>query len=114
MPAPAGGVWVDLGAGTGSNLEFFGPNLNHFSKVVVFDLSKSLLSTATKRVVANGWGSLVDVVHGDACDFDCEGLPPAGSVDVVTFSYALSMIPDWTKAIRNAFRLLKPVRQHNI
>jgi S-adenosylmethionine-diacylgycerolhomoserine-N-methlytransferase len=24
MPAPKGGVWVDMGGGTGSNLEFFG------------------------------------------------------------------------------------------
>ena len=33
--------------------------------------------------------------------------PAAGSVDVVTFSYALSMIPDWRLAIRNAYRMLK-------
>lgn len=32
-----------------------------------------------------------------------------GTVDVVTFSYALSMIPDWRAAIRNAFRMLKVV-----
>ena len=32
-----------------------------------------------------------------------------GTVDVVTFSYALSMIPDWRLAIRNAFRMLKVV-----
>ena len=32
----------------------------------------------------------------------------AGTVDVVTFSYALTMIPDWRAAIRNAFRMLKP------
>lgn len=50
----------------------------------------------------------MSVVEGDACDFDCPGLPKAGTVDVVTFSYALSMIPDWKKAIANAFRLLKP------
>lgn len=37
------------------------------------------------------------------------GLPAAGTVDVVTFSYALTMIPDWKEAIRNAFRMLKKV-----
>jgi S-adenosylmethionine-diacylgycerolhomoserine-N-methlytransferase len=99
---------VDIGGGTGSNLEFFGKNLNHWSKVVVLDLCPSLVKTAQKRVDEHGWSSFVDVVQGDACDFKCPGLPPAGSVDVVTFSYALSMIPDWNKALQNAFRLLKP------
>ena len=55
----------------------------------------------------------MDVVQGDACDFECAGLPPAGTVDVVTFSYALTMIPDWIKAIKNAYRLLKPVCSMN-
>lgn len=35
-------------------------------------------------------------------------MPAAGTVDVVTFSYALTMIPDWRAAIRNAYRMLKP------
>lgn len=108
MPAPKGGVWVDLGGGTGSNLEYFGDNLNHFSKCVVLDFCPSLVEVAKKRVISRGWESFVDVVLGDACDFDCPGLPAAGTVDVVTFSYALSMIPDWKKAIKNAFRMLKP------
>jgi S-adenosylmethionine-diacylgycerolhomoserine-N-methlytransferase len=51
----------------------------------------------------------VNVVLGDACDFDSPGMPAAGTVDVVTFSYALTMIPDWKAAIRNAHRMLKPV-----
>ena len=73
------------------------------------DLCPALVETAKKRVISRGWESFVDVIIGDACDFDCVGLPPAGTVDVVTFSYALSMIPDWKGAIRNAFRMLKPV-----
>lgn len=107
MPAPRNGIWVDIGGGTGSNLEFFGDKLNHWGKVYVLDLCPSLVDVAQKRVNHRGWSSFVDVVLGDACDFDCPGMPAAGTVDVVTFSYALTMIPDWQKAIRNAFRLLK-------
>jgi S-adenosylmethionine-diacylgycerolhomoserine-N-methlytransferase len=144
MPAPKNGVWVDMGGGTGSNLEFFGDKLNHWGKVVVLDLCPSLVETAQKRVTARGWDSFVSVVLGDACDFDCVGMPAAGmqalayrkshgptvltvshffslilgTVDVVTFSYALSMIPDWKAAIRNAFRMLKVVslnrRHHSV
>jgi ubiquinone/menaquinone biosynthesis C-methylase UbiE len=75
----------------------------------VLDLCPSLVDVATKRVTSKGWSDFVTVVLGDACDFECAGLPAAGTVDVVTFSYALSMIPDWRQAIRNAYRMLKPV-----
>ncbi len=54
------------------------------------------------------WQGLVSVILGDACDFNCPGLPEAGTVDIVTFSYALTMIPDWKKALQNAYRLLRP------
>lgn len=69
------------------------------------------MDVAKKRVLSKGWDSIVSVVLGDACDFDCAGLPPSGTVDVVTFSYALTMIPDWKKALENAFRMLKPVKR---
>lgn len=107
MPKPKGGIWVDMGGGTGSNLEIF-KDLTHWSKCVILDFTPSLCKTAQKRVDSRGWQSLVDVICGDACDFDCPGMPEAGTVDVITFSYALVMIPDWKKAIRNAYRLLKP------
>ena len=74
MPAPKGGTWVDMGGGTGSNLEFFGDKLNHWGKVVVLDLCPSLVETAQKRVRTRGWDSFVSVVLGDACDFECKGM----------------------------------------
>eukprot|EP00976_Prorocentrum_cordatum_P064952 1177707-Prorocentrum_minimum.AAC.2 len=46
MPANKGDVWVDLGGGTGSNLEFFGANINDFKKVVVVDLTPSLVQVS--------------------------------------------------------------------
>ena len=110
MPAVKGGTWVDLGGGTGSNLEFFGDNLNHWGKVYVLDLCPSLVKTAQQRVDSHsGWSDFVQVVLGDACDMENKELPGSGTVDVVTFSYALTMIPDWIGALRNAYRLLKPV-----
>jgi S-adenosylmethionine-diacylgycerolhomoserine-N-methlytransferase len=108
MSAIKDGIWVDLGGGTGSNLEYFGDNLNHWKKIIVLDLCPSLVETAMKRVITKGWESFVDVVLGDACDMHDDRLPKDGTVDVVTFSYSLSMIPDWRAAIRNAFRMLKP------
>jgi ubiquinone/menaquinone biosynthesis C-methylase UbiE len=60
----------------------------------VLDFTPSLCETARRRVAERGWESLVDVICGDACDFECPGMPAAGTVDVVTFSYSLVMIPD--------------------
>ena len=72
------------------------------------DLTPSLAAIAQKRVEQHGWSDLVNVVCGDATDPKLEGLPAAGSVDVVTISYAITMIPNWQDAIDNALRLLKP------
>jgi S-adenosylmethionine-diacylgycerolhomoserine-N-methlytransferase len=59
-------------------------------------------------VKRNGWDGLVEVVVADACDEHAPGLPTKGTVDVITFSYAVTMIPDWRKAIEVACGLLKP------
>lgn len=106
MPTTVGGTWVDMGGGTGSNLEFY-QRLRSWGKVVILDLCPSLVHTAQKRVDERGWSDFVSVVLGDACDSSCPGMPATGTVDLVTFSYALTMIPDWKEAIRNAFRMLK-------
>jgi S-adenosylmethionine-diacylgycerolhomoserine-N-methlytransferase len=103
LPVPAGGRWVDMGGGTGSNLEYFGAAIDQLEKVTVVDLAPSLLQMARQRVQDRGWEN-VDVVEADATQFQ----PNDGAVDVVTFSYALTMIPDWFAAIENAIAMLKP------
>lgn len=103
IPKPEGGVWVDMGGGTGANIENFGEEISKLSKVYVVDLSGSLLKIATDRFQQRGWTN-VEAVEADATKFR----PPEGHADVVTFSYSLTMIPDWFAAIENAARMLKP------
>lgn len=98
-----GGVWVDLGGGTGANLEFIGAPIQQFERVYVVDLASSLLEVASRRAEARGWKQ-VTAVTADATQWQ----PAEGQVDVVTFSYSLTMIPDWFAAIDNALRMLKP------
>jgi S-adenosylmethionine-diacylgycerolhomoserine-N-methlytransferase len=100
---PQQGIWVDLGGGTGSNLEFIKDRVPQLRRAYVVDLATSLLEVARKRFIANGWQH-VDAIEGDATSWQ----PPEGQVDVVTFSYSLTMIPDWFGAIENALRMLKP------
>ncbi|WP_437185735.1 class I SAM-dependent methyltransferase [Planctomicrobium sp. SH668] len=103
IPVPQGGVWIDLGAGTGENAERIGGSINQLSKMYLIDLSTSLLDRAKARVDAHGWNNVFPV-HHDATTFR----PEEGLVDVVTFSYSLTMIPDWFRAIDHAYSLLKP------
>jgi S-adenosylmethionine-diacylgycerolhomoserine-N-methlytransferase len=102
MPVPEDGVWVEMGGGTAANLEFLGPHLAQLKEVHVVDLSPSLLSIAQRRIERHGWTN-VHLHQADATTFQLQG-----AADVVTFSYALTMIPDWFAALENAARLLKP------
>jgi S-adenosylmethionine-diacylgycerolhomoserine-N-methlytransferase len=72
-------------------------------QIYVVDLATSLLDVVEKRVEKNGWSN-VSAVAADATTWT----PPSGSADIVTFSYSLTMIPDWFAAIDNALRILKP------
>jgi S-adenosylmethionine-diacylgycerolhomoserine-N-methlytransferase len=92
-----------MGGGTGANLDFFGASIHRLGKIYILDLSRSLLAVAKQRITAKGWTN-VETVEADATTFQ----PPAGPVDVVTFSYSLTMIPDWFAALENALSILKP------
>lgn len=100
---PEDAVWVDMGGGTGSNLEYFGDRVNKLKKAYVVDLSPSLLEVARERTAEKGWDH-IEAVEADATTFR----PTEGYADVVTFSYSLTMIPDWFAAIDNALAMLKP------
>lgn len=97
-----GSVWVDMGGATGSNLEYLGDVVDSLGHVYIVDLADSLLDIARLRVQREGWTN-VTTVTGDATTFR-----PPDSVDVVTFSYSLTMIPDWFAAVENACAMLRP------
>ena len=66
MPVKKGCVWVDLGGGTASNVEFFSKSIKDwFGAVYVVDLTPSLVEVARKKVKAKGWTN-VFVEEGDA------------------------------------------------
>jgi len=100
---PEGGLWVDMGGGTGANLENFGARIEKLSRVYVVDLSASLLEVARRRSAQRGWTN-VEAVEADATSYQ----PADGPADIITFSYSLTMIPDWFAAIENARSILKP------
>jgi betaine lipid synthase len=109
--AKAGGmVWVDVGGGTARNLEFFSVDTirKYFKHIYVLDVSASLLEVAQRRIDLMGISDIVTIVdHDITVDTVFKVLPKAGSVDIITMSYSLSMIPDQNAAIKNCSKLLR-------
>ena len=103
LDLPENAVWVDMGGGTGSNLEYLSDKIPTLKKVYVVDLAESLLEVCDQRITERDWSN-VQTVAADATVWT----PEEQQVDVVTFSYSLTMIPDWFAAIENALRILKP------
>lgn len=103
LDVPEGGVWLDLGGGTGASLDFMGEKRDRLAAARVVDLSPSLLEVARKRIDERGYHN-AEAVEADVTAY----VPPEGQADLVTFSYSLTMIPDWFAAIDQARRILKP------
>lgn len=103
LPKEEGCIWVDMGGGTGANIENFGDDIDKPAKIYVVDLSNSLLKVASDRFQKKGWNNVI-TCEADATKF----IPEEGYADVVTFSYSLTMIPNWFAAIEHAKKILKP------
>ena len=102
IPLPDDSLWIDMGGGTGSNLEHLGDRMERCRAIRIIDLCPSLLRVADERIRKHGWRN-VETVLADALAYD-----PAGPADVVTFSYSLTMIPEWFRAIDRALEVLRP------
>lgn len=99
LAPPAGSHLVELGAGTGRNVEFLGERARELDLTLV-DLCPSLLSVARRR---HADANNVNVVEADAARWQ-----PVRRADCVLLSYALTMMPDWRGVLDNAHRMLAP------
>ena len=103
LPTPEGGVWLEMGCGTGQCMEYLGDRIHRLSKVYLIDLSPSLLARAQERVDRCRWSNAECRLLDAAVD------PlPVQQADVATFCYSLTMIPDWFKAIDRVRSAMAP------
>jgi S-adenosylmethionine-diacylgycerolhomoserine-N-methlytransferase len=103
LPLETGANVIDMGGGTGNNIEALAPRLSNINSVTIVDLCGSLLNVAKKRIEQKRWKN-VFTAHADATQYK----PDFGQADAITFSYSLTMIPNWFDAINHAYKLLKP------
>lgn len=109
-------IWVDIGGGTGYNIEAMQAYVDvpsFFSRVYLVDLSPSLLDVAKKRFDRLGWD--VKIVCQDARTFRLEDYEKRAKdsdehfgADLVTLSYSLSMIPTYYSVLDAIPSLLSP------
>lgn len=102
LPLAAGVTWVDFGCGTGYLLECAGERARQCRQIYLVDVTPSLLAVARRRVAEGGWTNAT-IVERDATQF-----VPDQPIDVATFSYSLTMMPNWFAAIDHVAELLAP------
>ena len=99
-------IWVDVGGGTGWNIETMARFLdvsNYFSDIYLVDFSPSLCEVARKRFTRLRWSN-VHVVCQDAKFFNTG----KNKADLITMSYSLSMLPNFHVCIDHLASLLDP------
>lgn len=103
-----GDAVCEIGCGTGRNLVALARRYPG-AEIYGIDASEEMLKTARATVIRCGLDSRIRLRRGLAETLDPEasfGL--ARRFDAVVFSYALSMIPRWERAIDRAIDALRP------
>jgi len=93
---------VEIGCGTGRNLEGILNRVGAGGEVLAIDCAKPMLEQCAKRIRKRGWSNvqLIDREYGSTPVTD-------GAAEVVLMSYSLSMIPDWERVVNCAAGELK-------
>ncbi|WP_373489014.1 class I SAM-dependent methyltransferase [Blastomonas sp.] len=96
LAPPSGGTVLEIACGTGRNLQHIARRYPQ-TTLYGFDISEEMLSSARAKL-----GDRAALAYGDACEFDSKALFGVPHFDRIIFSYSLSMIPDWTRALDQA------------
>jgi S-adenosylmethionine-diacylgycerolhomoserine-N-methlytransferase len=106
LAPPVGGQVLEIGCGTGRNLVEAArrwPYANFHG----FDISRVMLKKAAAKIGKAGLSWQVELAQGDATSFP-ESLFRIEKFDRIFFSYTLSMIPAWERALEHAVSRLAP------
>jgi S-adenosylmethionine-diacylgycerolhomoserine-N-methlytransferase len=99
----AGQTVVEVGCGTGRNLDGIVRRVGMRGQVLAVDCAAPMIERCAARIRKRGLINvrLVDAEYGQTPI-------TSGHADAVLMSYSLSMIPSWEATLEGAFRELKP------
>mmetsp|Transcript_51 Transcript_51/g.99 ORF Transcript_51/g.99 Transcript_51/m.99 type:complete len:706 (-) Transcript_51:255-2372(-) len=111
-----GHTWLDVGGGTGRNLHYLRAQLDSFERIVVLDICAELLAIGEVNARKSFTPEQVERISWVCLDINAPNvralLAPhlrddlQRGFDTITFSYSLSMIPQWEQALQSAKSLL--------
>jgi S-adenosylmethionine-diacylgycerolhomoserine-N-methlytransferase len=108
LEVPQGARVLEAGCGTARNLirlHRMRPDLELYG----FDLSAAMLRTAEQKIARKGLSGRIRLAQASATDFTAAGaFGLDGKFDAIFYSYTLSMVPQWDKALDNALDNLAP------
>ncbi len=105
LGAPPRSSVLEVGCGTGRNLAMIG-DLYPEARLFGLDISAEMLATAKAKLRRQGRAD-ENLRIADATNFTAAAFGEKG-FDRIVISYALSMIPDWQKALDAAIDALNP------
>ncbi|MBY3317138.1 class I SAM-dependent methyltransferase [Rhizobium laguerreae] len=110
LDVPEGGTLLEVGCGTGRNMAFAH---RHFPTAKLFglDISQEMLISARKTFATKA--TIPELRVADATAFTPREFGVSG-FDRILISYALSMIPDWQRAVDASIAALNPGGQLHI
>jgi betaine lipid synthase len=102
-------AWIDVGGGTGENIErmnqFF--PISNFDRVYMVDITPSLCDIARKRFKKLGWKN-VQVLCMDASQFQVPEEDGEVDIALITMSYSLTMIETYYPIVDRLQQVLAP------
>ena len=103
-------AWIDVGGGTGENIERMNQYfpISNFEHVYMVDITPSLCEIARKRFEKLGWSN-VKVLCMDASKFEIP-MEDGDDLDIalITMSYSLTMVENYYPIIDHLQKLLAP------
>src|SRR5260221_9428675 len=96
-----------MGTGTGRNLIRLARRSTGV-RLYGIDVSRVMLATASAAIERAGIAERVSLAEANIEAFDPVRSFRIDKFDVVYFSYVLSMVPDWRRAVTRAIELLRP------
>lgn len=107
LNVPDGGRVLEVGCGTGRNL-VVAARRNPQALFYGIDISRHMLDNAAAAARRAGVGDRVFTLTGDAETADAREEFGVAGFNRVVFSYSLSMVPEWRRALATALDHLTP------
>lgn len=115
-PIKEGHTWLDVGGGTGRNLHYLRAQLDLFERIIVLDICPELLEIGQENARLSFTEAQCEKISWVCLDINSPDVKKILSqylgndlkrgFDTISFSYSLSMIPEWKKALASAKTLM--------